>query len=92
VDSRLAAQGMAAGQGFDRLRIHRRTAEVATTAVELFRASLEYIDLFTYLIMCTKPVDAPNAVELLGKVTDTGYRPPEPHPTEVLYRQLFRWD
>lgn len=67
-------------------------AEVATTAVELFRASLEYIDLFTYLIMCTKPVSAPNAVDLLGKVTDTGYRPPEPHPTEALYRQLFRWD
>jgi hypothetical protein len=67
-------------------------AEVATTAVELFRASLEYIDLFTYLIMCTKPVGAPDAIELLGKVIDTGYRPPEPHPTEVLYRQLFRWN
>lgn len=67
-------------------------AEVATTAVELFRASLEYVDLFTHLIMCTKPVNAPDAAELLGKVTDTGYRPPEPHPTEALYRQLFRWD
>lgn len=67
-------------------------AEVATTAVELFRASLEYIDLFTHLVMCTKPVNAPNAIDLLGKVTDTGYRPPEPHPTEALYRQLFRWD
>jgi hypothetical protein len=67
-------------------------AEVATTAVELFKASLEYIDLFTFLVMCTKPVDAPNAVDLLGKVTDTGYRPPELHPTEALYRQLFRWD
>lgn len=67
-------------------------AEVATTAVELFRASLEYIDLFTHLVMCTKPVDAPNAIDLLGKVTDTGYRPPELHPTEALYRQLFRWD
>lgn len=67
-------------------------AEVATTAVELFRASLEYIDLFTHLIMCTKPVNAPDAIDLLGKVTDTGYRPPELHPTEALYRQLFRWD
>jgi hypothetical protein len=66
-------------------------AEVATTAVELFTASLEYIDLFTHLIMCTKPVNAPNAAELLGKVTDNGFRPPEPHPTEALYRQLFRW-
>jgi hypothetical protein len=46
----------------------------------------------THLIMCTKPVNAPDAAELLGKVTDTGYRPPEPHPTEALYRQLFRWD
>jgi hypothetical protein len=69
----------------------RTVAEVATTAVELFTASLEYIDLFTHLIMCTRPVSAPNAVELLGKVTDTGFRPPEPHPTEALYRQLFRW-
>jgi hypothetical protein len=42
--------------------------------------------------MCTKPVNAPNAIDLLGKVTDTGYRPPELHPTEALYRQLFRWD
>jgi hypothetical protein len=67
-------------------------AEVATTAVELFRASLEYVDLFTHLIMCTKPVNAPNAADLLGKVTDTRYRPPEPHPTETLYRQLFRWE
>jgi hypothetical protein len=41
-------------------------AEVATTAVELFRASLEYVDLFTFLLMCTKPVNAPNAAELLG--------------------------
>lgn len=66
-------------------------AEVATSAVELFRASLEYVDLFTHLIMCTKPVNAPDAAELLGKVTDTGYRPQEPHPTDALYRQLFRW-
>ncbi|MFL0180289.1 hypothetical protein [Mycobacterium sp. SMC-15] len=67
-------------------------AEVATTAVELFKASLEYIDLFTHLIMCTKPAGAPNAIDLLGKVTDNGYRPPEPHPVEALYRQLFRWE
>lgn len=67
-------------------------AEVATTAVELFKASLEYIDLFTHLIMCTKPVGAPNAIDLLGKVIDTGYRPPTPHPTDALYRRLFRWD
>ncbi|MBB4856042.1 hypothetical protein HNP40_003456 [Mycobacteroides chelonae] len=67
-------------------------AEVATTAVELFKASLEYVDLFTHLIMCTKPVGAPNSTDLLGKVTDTGYRPSAPHPTEALYRQLFRWD
>lgn len=70
----------------------RTVAEVATAAVELFRASLEYVDLFTHLIMCTKPIDAPNAIDLLGKVTDDGYRPPEPHPTEALYRRLFRWD
>lgn len=67
-------------------------AEIATAAVELFSASLEYVDLFTYLIMCNKPVDAPNAAKLLGSVNDTGFRPPEPHPTEALYRQLFRWD
>ncbi|WP_373203130.1 hypothetical protein [Mycobacterium marinum] len=67
-------------------------AEIATTAVELFTASLEYVDLFTYLIMCNKPVDAPNAAKLLGSVNDTGFRPPQPHPTEALYRQLFRWD
>jgi hypothetical protein len=66
--------------------------EVATTAVELFTASLEYVDLFTHLIMCTKPVNAPNAVDLLGSVNDTGFRPPQPHPTEALYRQLFRWN
>jgi len=58
-------------------------AEVATTAVELFRASLEYVDLFTHLIMCTKPANAPAAAELLGKVSDTGYRPPKPHATEA---------
>jgi hypothetical protein len=67
-------------------------AEVATTAVELFTASLEYVDLFTHLIMCTKPVNAPIAVDLLGSVNDTGFRPPQPHPTEALYRQLFRWN
>lgn len=66
-------------------------ADVATTAVELFRASLEYVDLFTHLIMCTKPVNAPDAAELLGKVTDDGCRPAQPHPVEALYRQLFRW-
>jgi hypothetical protein len=42
--------------------------------------------------MCTRPVNAPDAIELLGKVTDNGFRPAEPHPTEALYRQLFRWD
>ncbi|MCU1698975.1 MAG: hypothetical protein JWR34_5038 [Mycobacterium sp.] len=67
-------------------------AEVATTAVELFTASLEYVDLFSHLIMCTKPVNAPNAVDLLGSVNDTGFRPPQPDPTEALYRQLFRWN
>ncbi|ULE33327.1 hypothetical protein [Mycobacterium sp. IDR2000157661] len=67
-------------------------AEIATTAVELFTASLEYVDLFTYLIMCAKPVNAPNAADVLGSVNDTGFRPPQPHPTEALYRQLFRWD
>lgn len=67
-------------------------AEFATTAMELFRASLECINLFTYLIMCTKPANAPNGIDLLGEVTDTGCRPPEPHPAEAIYRQLFRWD
>jgi hypothetical protein len=67
-------------------------AEIATTAVELFTASLEYVDLFTYLIMSTKPVNAPNAADVLGSVNDTGFRPPQPHPTEALYRQLFRWN
>jgi hypothetical protein len=65
-------------------------ADIATTAVELFVASLEYIDLFTHLVMCNNPISAPNADELLGKVTDTGFRPP-PHPTEAHYRQLFGW-
>src|SRR6201998_873110 len=55
-------------------------AEVATTAVAHFPASLKYVTLFTYLIMCVKPADAPNATELLGKVDDPGYRPPQPHP------------
>ena len=67
-------------------------ADVATAAVELFTASLEYVELFTHLIMCTNPVNAPNAAELLGKVTDNGFRPAQPHPTEALYRQLFRWN
>jgi hypothetical protein len=66
-------------------------ADVATAAVELFTASLEYVDLFTYLIMCTKPKNAPNADELLGEVTDDGFRPAQLHPTQALYRQLFRW-
>lgn len=66
-------------------------ADIATTAVELFTASLEYVDLFTHLIMCTQPASAPNADDLLGKVTDTGFRPPQPHPTEALYQRLFRW-
>jgi hypothetical protein len=65
-------------------------ADIATAAVELFTASLEYVDLFTHLIMCNKPVSAPNADQLLGKVADTGFRPP-PHPTEAHYRQLFGW-
>ena len=67
-------------------------ADIATAAVELFTASLEYVDLFTHLIMCSRTVNAPNADELLGKVTDTGFRPAQPHPTEALYRQLFRWN
>lgn len=66
-------------------------ADIATAAVELFRASLEYVDLFTHLIMCTKPANSANPAELLGKVDDNGFRP-QPHPTEALYRQLFRWD
>jgi hypothetical protein len=28
-------------------------ADIATTAVELFTVGLEYVDLFTHLIMCT---------------------------------------
>ena len=67
-------------------------ADVATTAVALFTAGVEYVNLFTHLIICTRPVNAPNADDLLGKVTDTGFRPAQPHPTEALYRQLFRWD
>jgi hypothetical protein len=67
-------------------------ADVATTAVALFTAGVEYVNLFTHLIMCAKPVNAPKAVSLLGKVTDTGFRPAQPHPTEALYRRLFRWD
>jgi hypothetical protein len=65
-------------------------ADVATAAVELFIASLEYVDLFTYLIMCTKPVNAPNADELLGVVIDTGAPRPAPNPYEVLSK-LFGW-
>ena len=67
-------------------------AEIATTAVQLFNASLEYVDLFTHMIMCVKPVSAPSALDVLGSVNDTGFRLPEPHPTEALYRRLFRWD
>jgi hypothetical protein len=33
--------------------------EVATTAVELFTAGLDFVDLFTHLIMCTRPVMLP---------------------------------
>jgi hypothetical protein len=66
-------------------------ADIATAALELFKAGLEYIDLFTHLIMCTPPVSAPNADVLLGKITDTGFRPPQPHPTEALYQRLFGW-
>jgi hypothetical protein len=64
-------------------------ADIATTTVELFMARMEYVDLFTHLIMSTKPVNAPNADDLLGSVNDTGDRPPQPHPTEALYRRLF---
>jgi hypothetical protein len=63
-------------------------ADVATTAVALFTAGVEYVNLFTHLIMCTRPVNAPNAEELLGKVTDTGFRPAHPHPTQALYHRL----
>jgi hypothetical protein len=66
-------------------------ADIATAAVALFNSGVEYIDLFTHLIMCTKPVNAPNADGLLGMVTDTGFRPPA-HPTEAFYRELFRWN
>lgn len=84
--------GMWQGQSPTVLGQPTTVAEIATTAVELFTASLEYVDLFTYLIMCNKPVGAPNAADVLGSVNDTGFRPPQKHPTEALYRQLFRWD
>lgn len=66
-------------------------ADIATTAVELFLASLEYLNLFSQLIICTKPESAPRADDLLGKVTDNGAPPPQPHPYELLYRRLFNW-
>jgi hypothetical protein len=47
-------------------------ADIATAAVELFIASVEYVDPFSYLIMCTKSPNAPNAADLLGKITDMG--------------------
>jgi hypothetical protein len=65
--------------------------DIATTAVELFTASMQYIDLFSRLILCNRPAAAPNADELLGKVTDTGTPIPPPHETEQLYRRLFGW-
>ena len=49
-------------------------ADIATTAVELLTASLEYVDLFSRLIICTKPVNSLRADDLLGKVASLSLR------------------
>lgn len=68
-------------------------ADLATTAYRLFTTLTQYIDGFSRLIMCTKPAAAPNADELLGKVTeDVGNDGPPPATgNELLYRQLTGW-
>ncbi|WP_156769769.1 hypothetical protein [Nocardia sp. 852002-20019_SCH5090214] len=66
-------------------------ADVATTAVELFTAAAEYVDVFSRLILTSIPAQAPNADDLLGKVTDTGTPIPSPHPVEQHYRRMFGW-
>jgi hypothetical protein len=47
-------------------------ADVATAAVQLFIAGLEYVDLFTHLVMWIIPTNAPNADGLLGSVPSSG--------------------
>jgi hypothetical protein len=38
-----------------------------------------------------KPTHAPDADDLLGKITDNGAPLPPPHPVEQHYRNLFGW-
>ncbi|PZT97511.1 MAG: hypothetical protein DI630_21430 [Gordonia sp. (in: high G+C Gram-positive bacteria)] len=68
-------------------------ADLATTAYRLFTTLTQYIDGFSRLIMCTRPAAAPNADELLGKVTEdfVSDGPPPATGTELLYRQLTGW-
>jgi hypothetical protein len=67
--------------------------DVATVAVavELFTAATEYVDLFSRMILTMKPAHAPNADDLLGKITDNGVLLPPPHPVEQHYPYLFGW-
>ena len=51
-------------------------ADVATAAVQPFIAGLEYVDLFTHLVMWIIPTNAPNADGLLGSVPSSGNSAP----------------
>ncbi|MGW5751295.1 hypothetical protein [Nocardia rhamnosiphila] len=66
-------------------------ADLATAGVGFLRMTLEYVELFSKVVMCTVPADKPNRLPFLGKVTDTGAPLPTPHQDEILYRNLFGW-
>ncbi|MFI5716086.1 hypothetical protein [Nocardia sp. NPDC051750] len=66
-------------------------ADLATAGIGFLRMTLEYVELFSKMVMCTVPTDKPNRLPFLGKVTDTGAPLPAPHENEVMYRSLFGW-
>lgn len=66
-------------------------ADLATIATTLMVTALEYIDAFSRLILCNKPIDAPNPHTMLGCAPDTGSPLPTPGESELYHRNLFGW-
>ncbi|WP_370185133.1 hypothetical protein [Rhodococcus wratislaviensis] len=70
----------------------RPVSDMATTAIGLLTAGLEYIDAFSRLILCTPPAAAPRANGLLGAAPATPEEQIPRSPEEQFYRDFFGWD
>lgn len=66
-------------------------ADLATIATTLMVTALEYLDAFSRIILCNKPINAPHPHPVLGFAPDDGTPLPEPSETELYHRKLFGW-